>query len=203
MNSKVNILPEELNLASTVAKSFANKWKLVNVDDLEGHLFLWLVEHEVDLIRFRDDEGDGRLYVSLRREASRFCTKETRAVANVDDIDNNNFYNLDMIYRALPFLFEYDINASEMSNEPTGLGHTIMSDINSVYHGLSTDVKNVLALRYRDGLSFQQISEAYNTTVSAAEKRVERAVHKLYDSLSGTPAQWYEKDSTKVSFEEF
>ena len=203
MNSKVNILPNELELASTIAKSFASKWKLVDVNDLEGHLFLWLVEHEADLIRFRDDGNDGRLYVSLRREASRYCVKETKQVANVDEMDNNNFYNIDMVYRALPFLFEYDTVAAEMSNDVTGLGHAIMTDINSVYHGLPSDVKQILSLRYRDGLTFQQISEAYDITLSAAEKRVERAVHRLYNALSGTPVQWYEKEVNKISYEEF
>lgn len=203
MNSKVNILPEELKLASTVAKTFASKWKLVDVDDLESHLFLWLVENEVNLIKWRHDSGDGRLYVSLRREASRYCSKETKNIANIDDIDNNNFYNIDMIYRALPFLFEYNVNEVEMHNYDTGLGHSIMVDIVGVYHGLPKDIKQLLLLRYRDGLTFQQISEAYDITASAAEKRVERAVHKLYDSLSGTPVQWYEKDKIKISFEEF
>lgn len=203
MNSKVNILPEELKLASTVSKSFASKWKLIDVDDLESHLFLWLVENENNLIRWRNDEGDGRLYVSLRREASRYCSKETKHIANVDDIDNNNFYNIDMVYRALPFLFEYDLNEAEMTNEQTGLGHSIMTDIYSVFHGLPKDVKQLLSLRYRDGLTYQQISEAYDITGSAAEKRVERAVNKLYNSLAGTTSHWYEKDNVKTSFEEF
>ena len=203
MNNKVNILPEELNLASTVAKSFASKWKLIDVNDLESHLFLWLVENENKLIKWRNETGDGKLYVSLRREAGKYCSKETKHIANIDDLDNTNFYNLDMVYRALPFLFEYNINQAEMKNEPTGLGHSIITDIVNVYHGLPKETKQLLMLRYRDGLTFQQISEAYDITNTAAEKRVERAVHKLYDSLAGTPIQWYEKDSVKNSFEEF
>lgn len=203
MDNKVNILPEELELASKVASKFARKWRLVNVDDVEAHLFLWLVENYEYVKKYRDDDNNARLYVSLRREAARYCAKETKHVANIDSINNNNFYNIDMIYRALPFLFEYNPLEALMSNEYESLAQTIMSDINGVYHGLPSDVKQVIALRYRDGLTFEQIGEFFNITSIAAEKRVERAVHKLYDSLAGTPVQWYKNNIDKKSYDQF
>lgn len=191
------ILPEEMALASKVASYFSSRWKLVEREDLESHLFLWLVENVSHLENWRKEEGDGKLYVSLRREASKYCAKETKHKANTDDLNNGNFYNIDIVYKALPYIFEYDTISSEMKNEDSGLGYNIMADILNAYNGLNKENKDVLELRYHFGFSFEEIAESYGLTEKAAEKRVERAANKLLSSLYGTPLGWVPNESSK------
>ena len=194
-----SVLPEEMKMASTVASSFASKWKLVEKDDLESQLFLWLVQNTRHLIKWREEEGDGKLYVSLRREAAKYCRQETRHRANLDDINNNNFYNTDIIYNALPYIFEYDITQADVNGDDSGLAYNIMTDIINAYNGLNKENKEILELRYKLGYSFTQIANSLDVTPKAVEKRVERAVTRLLDSLSGSPIAWIKTDSKHIA----
>lgn len=186
---------QELALADKVAARIGSKWSAVEVEDLNSFLYLWLAEHHKTLERWRTEpEGVGKLYVSLKREAAKYCAKE-QAAAVGRPIHADNFYTVDLLHRALPYLFE-DVpqtgaRVNPQTGEPQHAGYdfdtavTIMADIRGAYYGLNKEIQNTLALRYRDGLTFEEIGELKGLTKDGAAKQVQRALERLSNSLSG------------------
>jgi DNA-directed RNA polymerase specialized sigma24 family protein len=192
----LHLEPEELKLAEKVAARIGSKWSAVEIDDLTGHLYLWLLNNIRHVERWREETGDGKLYVSLRREAAKYCAKE-QAAAVGRPILAGNFYTVELLDRALPYIFE-DIPQTitavnpvtgkpEHASGEAGLALTLLTDIRAAYHGLNKEIKEVLAWRYRDGLTLEEIGELRNLTSMGASKQVERALSRLSDSLAGDP----------------
>jgi DNA-directed RNA polymerase specialized sigma24 family protein len=192
----LHLEPEELKLAEKVAIRIGSKWSAVEVDDLTSHLYLWLLNNIKSVERWRDETGDGKLYVSLRREAAKFCAKE-QAAAVGRPITAGNFYSPELLDRALPYIFEESpqtvvavnpvTGRAEQPSSETGLAMAILTDIRTGFHGLNKELQEVLAWRYRDGLTLEEIGELRNLTKAGAGKSVERALSRLADSLAGDP----------------
>jgi DNA-directed RNA polymerase specialized sigma24 family protein len=192
----LHLEPEELKLAEKVAARIGSKWSAVDVDDLTGHLYLWLLTNIKSVERWRDETGDGKLYVSLRREAAKYCAKE-QAAAVGRPITAGNFYTVELLDRALPYVFEETpqtlttvnpvTGKPEGSSAEPGLAMTIMTDVRAAYYGLNREIQEVLAWRYRDGLTLEEIGELRNLTKAGAGKSLERALSRLSDSLAGNP----------------
>lgn len=188
--------PDELKVAERVATRIGSRWSAVEVDDLTGHLYLWLLTNTRAVERWRAEEsGEGKLYVALRREAAKYAAKEQAARVG-RPIQEGNFYSRDLLHRALPYIFE-DVPQSEvMVNPVTGKAEsipgefdralTLLADVRGAFHGLNRDIKTVLEWRYRDGLTFEEIGELRNITKDGAKKQVERALNRLVDALAGS-----------------
>lgn len=191
----MTVLPTEIRLADKVAWRVGSKWSAVEVDDLQGHLYLWLCENLRNLERWRAEPGDnGKLYVSLRREAARYCAREQAARVG-QPIAKDNFYNVPLVERALPYIFE-DFPQTQVSENPvTGRPSAvpsefdnalaILTDIRQTYHGLNPEIQQVLAWRFRDGLTFEEIGELKGITKDGGKKSVDRGLARLVDSLAG------------------
>lgn len=191
----MTVNPSEIRLASKVAWRIGSKWSAVEVDDLQSHLFLWMVENMRNLERWRDEPGDnGKLYVSLRREAARFCAREQAARVG-RPIAADNYYTVPLVERALPFIFEDIPQTTVLENPVSGVAAsvpasfdnalTLLTDIKQTYWGLNPELQQVLAWRYRDGLTFEEIGELRNITKDGAKKASDRAVQRLVDALAG------------------
>lgn len=193
----MTVTHSEIRLAEKVAWRVGSKWSAVEQDDLQQHLFLWMSENKRNLERWRLEPGDnGKLYVSLRREAAKYCAREQAARVN-QPIHKDNFYNIGMVERALPFIFE-DVPQTAVSENPVSgaLGSVpsefdnalvILTDIRQTYHGLNPELKQILAWRFRDGLTYEEIGELRDITKDGAKKACDRAVSRLVDALAGNP----------------
>lgn len=191
----MTVLPSEIKLAEKVAWRVGAKWSHVEIDDLQSHLYLWLCENLRNLERWRLEPGDnGKLYVSLRREAAKYCAREQAARVG-QPLAAENYYTTGLVERALPFIFE-DLPQTNVAENPvTGkpnavpydhdLALTILTDIRQTFHGLNPELKNVLAWRFRDGLTFEEIGELKGITKDGGKKAVDRAVQRLVDALAG------------------
>jgi DNA-directed RNA polymerase specialized sigma24 family protein len=191
----LTVLPTEIRLADKVAWRVGSKWAAVEIEDLQSHLYLWMMENLRNLDRWRAEPGDnGKLYVSLRREAARYCAREQAARVG-QPIAKDNFYNVALVERALPFVFE-DIPQTQVAENPvTGrpanvpgefdVALTILTDIRQTYYGLNPEIQQVLAWRFRDGLTFEEIGELKGITKDGGKKSVDRGLARLVDSLAG------------------
>ena len=189
------LTPDELKTAEKVAGRIGSKWPAVEIDDLTSHLYLWLVENVETVKRWRDDEfGGGKLYVSLRREAAKFCAKE-QASRLGRPAPASTFYTRDLLDRALPFIFEDTPQTSASVDPRTGraidvssefdTAVAIMADIRGAFYGLNRQIREILELRYRDGLTLEEIGEIQGITKDGAKKRLDRALLRLSDALAG------------------
>ncbi len=184
----------ELKLAEKVAWRIGSKWAGVDVEDVRSHLYLWLVENSDAVTRWRSETGDGKLYVSLRREAAKFCARELSTSLGAS-LNDGNFYSVELVERALPFIFEETPQTSVSVNPLTGeavstpadpnLALVIMTDIRQQFYGLARDIRELLEWRFRDGLTFEEIGELRDVTKDGAKKQVSRAVRRLVDALAG------------------
>lgn len=184
---------KELRLAEVIAAKVGKRWKNVEVEDLRSHLYLWLFDNQRALHRWRSEVGgEGKLYNSLRREASKYCSAETSARIN-RPLDETPAYPVDVLERALPFIFEGTpetlVRINPATGEPleafteSGRALALLADVRGAYYGLPREVQEVLAWRFRDGLTFEEIGELSEMTKDGAKKRVTRAVRRLSDAL--------------------
>lgn len=183
---------KELLLAEAVSKNVARKWVSIEQEDLRQHLFLWMLEHTDQVERFRADEGDGRLYVSLRNEALRYAVKETQQVVN-RPVDEDDFYTFDIVKKALPFIFQTTAQTVVRVNPVTGqalarptesgVGATIMLDLKQAFNELDGDDKRVLRWRYDDDLTLDDIAILLQITRDGAKKKVDRSITRLLGYL--------------------
>lgn len=192
-----NLTAKEITVAERVSKRIGPKWSLVEDEDLTSHLYLWLVTNMATVERWRAEEsGEGKLYVSLRREAAKFCAKEQAARVG-RPLNDGNFYDQGKVSRALPYIFEQAPETVVVENPVTGeashsvgeygLAQTIIADIRGAFYGLNPEVRRVLEWRFRDGLTFDEIGELRNLSKMGAKKQVDRAVSRLVDALAGEP----------------
>lgn len=186
------ISEHELTLAKKVAYKTAQRWSYVEGDDLAQELILWLFENEKKVTDYRTEEGgEGKLFVALRREASKYCAKETRERTG-QPFDYHAEYSIAQIERAMPFVFE-DMPSQAVQVNPytgealspigDGTAQAVMADMKGAYTDLPKEVQLVLAMRFRDGLTEAQIGELTGMSQQAAHNRVKRAVAKMRDAL--------------------
>jgi DNA-directed RNA polymerase specialized sigma24 family protein len=190
----VLVLASEMKLAEKVAWRIGSKWSAVEIDDLTSHLYLWLVENNRALERWRQEASDGKLYVSLRREAAKYCAREQAARVG-RPIAVDNFYTTDLVERALPYIFEDTPQTAVAVNPVTGAPNNVpgeydvalnlLTDIRQTFYGLNPDIQEVLAWRFRDGLTFEEIGELKGITKDGGKKSVDRAVFRLVNALAG------------------
>jgi RNA polymerase sigma factor (sigma-70 family) len=186
------VLDRELQVATKVAYRFGARWELVEPEDLASHLTLWLFDNAQILAAWREvDYGTGQLYVSLKREAARYCAAETASRIG-RPIANARFYSLARIRRVLPFIFETIPEPQVMENPKTGeavgiasenIAQAVILDLRDAYYGLPRKTRNLVTLRYRDGLSYREIAELHNLSVEAAQTAIHRALKRMGDSL--------------------
>lgn len=191
------ITPQEMKVAERVGRRAASRWKAAEQDDVISHLYLWIAENPKTMDRWRSEEsGDKKLFVTLRREAAKFCAHEQQVQVG-RPIREENFYTFAILTRALPYMFE-DVPVSvALENPVTGQSYgsgtasdfgnaaAIMADIKGAFYGLNKEMQEVIELRFRDGLTYEEIGELDGISKVGAKKRVDRAVERLRDALSG------------------
>lgn len=191
------ITNEEMRVAERVGRRAASRWTAADPDDVISQLYLWVVENPLPVQRWREEDGgEAKLFVTLRREAAKFCAREQQVQVG-RPIRADNFYSTDMLSRALPFVFEDSPQSTVIENPVTGqsvvtggpdtFGNAvaILADIRGALYGLNREVREVLELRFRDGLTLEEIGELAGMSKVGAKKRVDRALDRLCDSLSG------------------
>ena len=187
----MSINERELTLARKVAYRVASKWSMVDVEDLASELILWLFEHEETVERFRLEEfGEPKLFVALRRTASKYCVKEQESRTGSPLFDDDP-YTVGQVERALPFIFEeipqtvvHDF-AVGLHPGSHGMALAIITDLRGAFQDMPEQVRETLTLRFRDGLTFTDMGRLTGISGEAAKKRVTRGVRRLRDRLSG------------------
>jgi len=191
------VVDNELTLARRLAFKTAQKWTAVEADDLASELTLWLFENADAVERYRAEEGgEGKLYVALRRHASRYCAREQAARTGAP-LDHDAEYTTAQVERAMPFVFEDFVQSSVVVDPNTGaplssnyagdygVATAVLMDLRGAYADMPQEVKLVLALRFRDGLTYTEIADLTGCTKRTAIRRVSRAVQRVRDHLCG------------------
>lgn len=191
------ITTTEMKLAERVGRRAAAKWSAVDADDVTQHLMLTIMTNPEAITRWRTEpNGEAKLFVTLRREAAKFCANEQKHSGG-KPLRSENFYSVELLTRALPFIFEDTPVTTAAENPHTGQTYShgspedfgnaqaILADIRGAFYGLNAEIRHVLELRFRDGLTLEEIGELGNLTKVGVKKRIDRALERLRDALSG------------------
>lgn len=193
----MSILEPEIELAKRIARWTGNKWSLVEVEDLQSELVLWLFENEDTVVRYRDDdEGAFKLSTALRKHALKYCAKEQSQRSGAP-LDHDAKYSIAQIKRAMPFVFE-DLSIESYAHEHPqtgepigvssheyGLALAVLLDMKICFSAMPQEVKEILTLQFRDGLSYREISDLTGVTRRTAIRRAQSAVGQMRDQLCG------------------
>ena len=184
----------ELTLAKQTGWQVGRRWSSVEIEDLRSHLVLWLFEHAEQVERFRGREnGKAQLAISLKREALRYCTKES-AARQGKPVERDNFYSEDVVRNALPFLFEasfemklrQDPNTGKVLDRSfsTGDAQAIIADISRAYRALPPQNQMVLEMRYQEDLTLPEIGKRLEMTKQAIDQTVDKSISLMSQYLS-------------------
>lgn len=190
----MELTSHELTLIKKVANNIGKKWH-VDVEDLSQHLTLFLLESWRAVERWRKQTGDGSLYVSLRREAGKYCAKEKEKQLG-EPIDKNNMYTVDVVKRVLPFIWEITEQAKGNMVGEQQTAMAVLADVSGAYYGMSNADRTLLELRFKDGLSYNDIGERYKIKPDAARVKVNRTLQKLTSKLAGPSSVWVREPKT-------
>lgn len=210
------VVEENMELASKLASKISPQWELIQREEVEAHLWEWLCKNTEYLIKWKnqtmlknaerllnDEEpvGDGRPYVSMNREANKYCAEETKRRANRESLNNDNHYSTAIVYRALKDLFTYDFTTHHMQGTDEGKLFNTMFDIMNAFHGLNYKDKDIIEMKYKYNKSMDHMMDELSLSSTAVEKRIERAVNRLYDRLAGEPISWVPGKNVNTSSE--
>lgn len=184
---------QEITVAKQTAWQVGKRWSSVEIEDLRQHLLLWILEHPAQVERFRAQDSSGSLAVSLRREALRYCTKET-AARQGRPLERDRFYSEEVVRRALPFLFQEwpetnvrtDPQTGRSVDRPFNSGDAlaIMSDIKSAFNKLPPQNQLVLELRFQEDLTLDDVGKRLELSHQAIEQTVNKSITFMSEVLS-------------------
>lgn len=166
----------DLGLVRQVADWCAARWTLVDRDDVEGELLLWLVENEETAADYRRNGDMGKLTKSLKRVATKYAVKES-TVAQGGQLWDDAPYTVEQVERVLPFVFEPQGHTTDLVN-------AVMVDVKTAISWLPDDMKETLTQRFYYHYTFEQIGAKAGISKQAAQKRVEKAIQELRNNLS-------------------
>jgi hypothetical protein len=155
----VQYTEKEYRLAREGARDASKSSSLIEVDDLVGEAFLWLVAHPKKVVEWRElgRKGENMLRISCKRSALKAIAKERKRVTGAEYSDMC-FYSTQMIRELMPVIFnvsDWSTNSS-MSNEPRGQSApaegnnrlAMIVDVRAAYHDQAMHVQEFLQRMY-------------------------------------------------------
>lgn len=184
----------ELTLAKQIGWQVGRRWSAVEIDDLRQHLVLWIFEHAEQVERFRGREnGKAQLAISLKREALRYCTKES-AARQGRSVERDNFYSEDVVRNAMPFMFEASFETHARQDPQTGKvldrsfstgdAQAIIADIKRAFQSLPPQNQMVLEMRYQEDMTMPEIGKRLEMTKQAIDQIVDKSISLMSQFLS-------------------
>jgi len=184
------ILQGEINVARNLARRLSSKWSLVDFQDLESLLVLWLYENQDTVIRYRSEvDGTLKLITALRRKANSFCTAEQQERSGTP-LDYYSRYSIQQIERSLVAMFNSSFSQGLKVDPNTGApiyhwdpslddAKTAVLDVKLAFQKLDVDMQKVLIWKYEQEYTFRDIAMLDGVSAPGARKRVRKALRQI------------------------
>lgn len=185
-------------MVGAIAYEFSRKFHMCDADDIRQELWIWFLEHpnKVKLWEAIDVKQSTKLIArSLRNAAKDYCQREkARAVGY--KVDDNYYYDREVVELLLPAVLRKDSNAPAM----TDLGFTkakkvaseggnwfaMMADIERGLARLTQEQLSIVYLRFGDGCDNASLAMELGISEDASRMRVNRALNNLLNFLGGS-----------------
>lgn len=180
----------EINIARNLARRLASKWSLVDREDLEASLVLWLYENASTVSRYRSDQdGQIKLITAIRRHGNAYCTAEQQERSGTP-LDYYSQYSIQQIERSLVAMFNSSFNKGLKVDPNTGApldqwdpslddARTAVLDIKLAFQKLDSEMQKVLIWKYEQEFTFRDIAMLEGLSAPGARKRVRKALRQI------------------------
>jgi RNA polymerase sigma factor (sigma-70 family) len=200
-------------MVAAIAYEFSRKFHMCDADDIRQELWVWFLEHpnKVKLWETLDGKQSTKLIArSLRNSAKDYCQREkARAVGY--KVDDNYYYDREVVEILLPAVLRKDSNAPAMSElgftkakkvaSEGGNWFAMMADIERSLARLTQEQLSIVYLRFGDGCDNASLATELAISEDAARMRVNRAVNNLLNFLGGSRPR-RERDYTEEELNE-
>lgn len=192
---------EEIKTVNIVASKNAYKWEAIEKEDLQQHLYIFLLKkYDRALKRWRTEEhGQKKLYKALKTEAIKYCVKE-QAITNGEHTLSTQktmktTYTYKQIATALEYIYEYDYLLLNQTSTHPQYENTIiekpeseklidlMLDIKRTIENLNPAEQILIRYRFQEGRNFKEIGELLSTTEDAARMRISRLIKQITKTI--------------------
>lgn len=172
----------------------------IDYEDMISIGWVYLLEHEAKVIKWREMEEEHYARWQLNRELNgvmdRYSRKE-RAAKLGYEVGDEAFYNKALISKLLPFVLNGDqvqpvIEKPEISSgrDPSEGGDWLVSwiDVDQAWSKapLTATERELIVLTYLEGAPQDVIGEALGLSQSGVSRGHQRALKKLSDALGGS-----------------
>lgn len=185
-------------MVGAIAYEYSRKFHMCDADDIRQELWIWFLTHpnKVSTWNIKDSkESDKLIARSLRNAAKDYCQREkARAVGY--KVEDNYYYDREVVELLLPAVLRRDLNAPAMSElgftkakkvaSEGGNWFAMMADIDRALSRLTQEQLTIIYLRFGDGCDNVTLAKELDITEDASRMRVNRAVNNLLNFLGGT-----------------
>lgn len=195
----MNYIADYNDMVQMLAAEYANKYKMLQKNDIAQELWVWFVGHDTKLKEWEDlkqKDKDKLIAKSLRNAALKYCERE-KARSIGYDLSDLYYYDASVIEAFLPSIIgnTYEIPQSIQDlNVKFGTGQasegnnwlSLRSDIAKAFNKLSEMKQNILRLRFSvESPDWAILSKDMDSTPDGARMKVQRAVNSLIKNLGG------------------
>jgi DNA-directed RNA polymerase specialized sigma24 family protein len=197
MNDNLQLVTQaETNVAKNLARRMAGKWALVEMEDLESVLILWLYENAHVVSRYRQEpDGTLKLITALKRKAVQFCTSEQQERSGAA-LDSGSRYSLQQIERALTAMFASTVSQGVKVDPRTGQAveswdpslddaRTMVLDVKLAYLKLDPESQMPLVWKYEQECTYRDLALFMGMSAPGARKKVRKILREIQVMLDG------------------
>ena len=186
----------ETNVARNLAKRMAGKWSLVDAEDLESVLLLWLYENSATVAKYRQEaDGTVKLITALRRKAQAYCTAEQQERSGTP-LDFNAKYSLQQIERSLVAMFNLNtqngIRVNPLTDQPVDVwdptlddARAVVLDVKLAFQKLDPNSQGILIWKYEAEYTYRDIALFLGMSAPGARKKVRKILREIQIVLDG------------------
>jgi RNA polymerase sigma factor (sigma-70 family) len=192
---------------SHVASEYHKKFKMVELDDIRQTLYEWFPAHINKFTEWNEMGGkDAKnlIYRSLRNYALDYCQYQKAKTLGYDASDLY-YYDPVVVEALLPAVLRDEWGVTHKLNlgrpgrpsAPSEGGNlqAMMIEVDSAYHKLSTEDKQLLFLRYAESMEYADIANELGiTSADATRMRTTRVIRKLVRLMGGLKP-WLDLDA--------
>lgn len=185
----------ERGLMANVARSFAKSYSVIDVEDIEQTLYLRWYDKWDTFARYLDMPEDEKVPLLIRTFQTwgiAYCRAELAEFRKLHpQPDDAYYYSREQVKQMVPFVEDpiawssfaraEDDGQRKGKTDPAHGGNALAhyADLRVAWDGLHRAERDVLRLRYVDGVEYDAIAFRLDITPEYARKKVERALSHL------------------------
>ena len=202
------LIQEVSEIASQVARQIHSRYAVYfDASDVQQELVMWALKRPNKIKEWLDHEQDSKdrkagirqLAKSMQREADKYC-RSLKARAVGYEPRDEAFYSKGMLEELIANMNEAEegntgmqVRVSGGGSDPATAGNFLVSviDVRKAMGELDPQDQMMLEMRYQEGLTLAQISDALGLSDTTVHRRINSALNRMLNNLGGESPYTY------------